>query len=56
MEKLKKTSIKLVICETCKGNGFIKIVDPDDREHEVHHCWDCDSEGEYYIKREDMVQ
>ena len=37
-----------------EGNGFIKIVDPDDREHEVHQCWDCDSEGEYYIKREDI--
>ena len=48
MAKLKKASVALHICPTCKGNGFIKIVNAEDRESHVHQCWDCDSEGEFY--------
>ena len=48
MAKLKKASVTLHICPTCKGNGFVKIVNAEDRESYVHQCWDCDSEGEFY--------
>ena len=48
MVKLKKGRIKIHICPTCRGNGFLKIVNAEDRESYVHQCWDCDSEGEFY--------
>ena len=37
-----------IICPTCKGNGYIKIQNIYDVELQVHQCWDCDSEGEFY--------
>ena len=46
MAKLKKYSIHIAICPTCKGNGYIKVV-TEEREA-IHQCWDCDSEGEFY--------
>ena len=48
MAKLKLKQIRRHICPTCKGNGFIKIINAEDRESYVHQCWDCDSEGEFY--------
>ena len=55
MEKLKKGRVKVTICDTCHGNGYVRVakidgdpsVDFRDRS-EVHQCWDCDSEGEFY--------
>ena len=41
MEKLKKHRVKLIFCPTCKGNGFLKVG--------TEECWDCDSEGEFYV-------
>jgi len=54
MVKLKLNRLKRIICPTCKGNGYIKVsslsvIDTD----EVHQCWDCDSEGEFYETIED---
>jgi len=54
MVKLKLNRVKRIICPTCKGNGYIKVaslsvIDTD----EVHQCWDCDSEGEFYETIED---
>ena len=46
MAKLKKASIQLHICPTCKGNGYLKVAT--EYGETVHQCWDCDSEGEYY--------
>ena len=46
MAKLKKASIQLLICPTCKGNGYVKV--ETETEETVHQCWDCDSEGEFY--------
>ena len=44
-----------MICSTCKGNGYIRVgkIDGDPAvafrdKSEVHQCWDCDSEGEFY--------
>ena len=43
------------ICETCHGNGYVRVAtltgNPSDDfrdKSEVHQCWDCDSEGEFY--------
>jgi hypothetical protein len=55
MAKLKKGRVKVYICDTCHGNGYVRVAkldgDPslDFRDRsEVHQCWDCDSEGEFY--------
>ena len=53
MAKLKKARIKVHICETCHGNGYVRVATGgtslDFRDNsQVHQCWDCDSEGEYY--------
>ena len=47
------------ICQVCKGNGFIKIPDPEDyKEINIHQCWECNSEGEIdelSIKSDDVL-
>ena len=55
MVKLKKGRVVRMICNTCHGNGYVRVAklegDPtlDFRDRsEVHQCWDCDSEGEFY--------
>ena len=45
MEKQETTNN---ICQVCKGNGYIKIPDPENKkEINIHQCWECDSKGEY---------
>ena len=43
------------MCPTCKGNGFIKV---SSLEHDemIHQCWDCDSEGEFYVYEPEVSQ
>jgi len=48
MVKLKKYRVKKEICDVCRGNGYVKVVHVDYKEH-VHQCWECDSEGEFYV-------
>ena len=48
MVKLKKYIVHKAICKVCKGNGYVKIVHVDEKDH-IHQCWECDSEGEFYI-------
>ena len=53
MVKLKKARIRITICNTCHGNGYVRIATGntsiDFRDNsQVHQCWDCDSEGEFY--------
>ena len=56
MVKLKKYRVHKAICDTCKGNGFVRITDDEDpREINVHQCWECDSEGEFYIYEPEMA-
>ena len=50
MAKLKVNRIVKIICDTCRGNGYIKV------EKNVHQCWDCDSEGEYYVHEPQAIQ
>jgi len=47
MEKLKKHNVRLVYCPTCKGNGYLKV--GTEEGEAIHQCWDCDSEGEFYV-------
>jgi hypothetical protein len=47
MVKLKKSSVRIVYCPTCKGNGHLKVAT--EWGDTIHQCWDCDSEGEYYV-------
>ena len=50
MVKLKKYRVHKAICDVCNGNGFVKITDKEDpKEVNVHQCWECDSEGEFYV-------
>ena len=48
MAKLKKYRVHKAICDTCNGNGYVKVVHVDHKNH-IHQCWDCDSEGEFYV-------
>ena len=50
MVKLKKYRVHKAICDICNGNGFVKITNNEDpKEVNVHQCWECDSEGEFYV-------
>ena len=53
MEKLKKARVRVHVCPTCKGNGYVKVASLDKDESTVHQCWDCDSEGEIYETSDD---
>ena len=57
MVKLKKYRVHKAICDVCNGNGFVKITDKEDpKEVNVHQCWECDSEGEYYVQEPETTQ
>ena len=53
MAKLKVKQVRKYICETCHGNGYIRVATGDTSidfrdNSQVHQCWDCDAEGEFY--------
>ena len=57
MVKLKKHKLYKTICKVCKGNGYVKIVDQEDlKEVNIHQCWECDSEGEFYVYESEISQ
>jgi len=57
MVKLKKYRVHKAICDVCNGNGFVKITDKEDpKEVNVHQCWECDSEGEFYVHEPETIQ
>ena len=57
MVKLKKYRVHKAICNVCNGNGFVKITDNEDsKEVNVHQCWECDSEGEFYVHEPETIQ
>ena len=57
MVKLKKYRVHKAICDICNGNGFVKITDREDpKEVNVHQCWECDSEGEFYVYEPQVAQ
>ena len=55
MAKLKKYRVMKIICPTCKGNGFVKVTSLEYDEM-IHQCWDCDSEGEFYVYESKISQ
>ena len=57
MAKIKVRRIHKAICPTCNGNGYLRIKDNEDpTEVTVHQCWECDSEGEYYVHEPETLQ
>ena len=48
MERLKKYRVHKAICAVCNGNGYVKVVHVDKKDH-IHQCWECASEGEFYV-------
>ena len=57
MVKLKKYRVHKAICDICNGNGFVKITDREDPEKvNIHQCWECDSEGEFYVYKPKLVE
>ncbi len=55
MAKLKKTRHS-AICPDCNGNGYIKLVLEEGREHVVVQCQSCESEGEIYVDESEVVE
>ena len=62
MAKLKTSRIVKVICDTCHGNGYVRVakIDGDPSQDfrdssEVHPCWACASEGEFYETVDDNL-
>ena len=37
-----------IICDKCKGNGYIKLEVKNEKK--VFQCWICNSEGDIYEK------
>ena len=54
MAKLKKYRVHKAICDVCNGNGYVKVVHIDHKNH-IHQCWECDSEGEFYVYEPKMA-
>ena len=56
MEKLKKYNVHAAICPDCNGNGYVKAVLEEGREHVVLQCGTCDSEGEIYVDESEVIE
>ena len=41
------------ICDTCGGNGYIKIINTEG-ETEAKQCWTCESKGELTYDEKDI--
>jgi DnaJ-class molecular chaperone len=55
MAKSKKTKHS-AICPDCNGNGYVKMVLEEGREHIVAQCVTCESEGEIYVDESEVVE
>ena len=56
MEKSKKYNVHAAICPDCNGNGYVKAVLEEGREHIVIQCKTCDSEGEIYVDESEVME
>ena len=54
MARLKKYRVHKAICDVCNGNGYVKVVHIDQKNH-IHQCWECGSEGEFYVYEPQMA-
>jgi DnaJ-class molecular chaperone len=59
MAKLKVNNLRKKICDNCHGNGYVRIAVGNTsialNNSQVHQCWVCDSEGEVYEERTDLI-
>ena len=55
MENSKKRKHS-AICPDCNGNGYVKAVLEEGREHVVLQCQTCESEGEIYVDESEVVE
>tara|TARA_R110002167_G_scaffold296274_1_gene500715 strand:+ start:506 stop:712 length:207 start_codon:yes stop_codon:yes gene_type:complete len=53
MKELKVPKKHTEICDNCRGNGFLNVIDQQDLT-QVKQCWVCESEGE--IKNYDQAE
>ena len=56
MEKSKKYNEHAAICPHCNGNGYIKAVLEEGREHVILQCETGGSEGEIYVDESEVVE
>ena len=56
MEKSKKYNVHAMICPDCKGNGYVKLVLEEGREHVIAQCVTCESEGEIYVDESEVIE
>ena len=56
MAKSKKYNVHALICPNCKGNGYVKLVLEEGREHVGAQCPECESEGEIYVDESEVVE
>ena len=45
MKELKAPIKHSKICDNCRGNGYLTVIDNTGKTN-VHQCWVCESEGE----------
>ena len=45
MKELKAPIKHSKICDNCRGNGYLTVIDNTGKTN-VHQCWQCESEGE----------
>ena len=55
MAKLRKARLRKLICPTCRGNGYVKII-YDNNETGIHQCWTCESQGEFYVDESEIIE
>ena len=41
------------ICDNCRGNGYITVIDKHNKTN-IHQCWECGSNGE--LKNYDQAE
>ena len=56
MANSKKYNVHAMICPNCNGNGYVKAVLEEGREHVVLQCIECDSEGEIYVDESEVTE
>ena len=56
MANSKNYTIHAAICPDCNGNGYIRALIEEGREHIVLQCQTCDSEGEIYVDESEVVE
>ena len=55
MVKLKKYRVHKAICDICNGNGYVKVVHVDQKNH-VHQCWECDRKESFMYMNPKWLQ